>query len=204
MPFISFEGIDGSGKSSLLENFKIHLKGLGLPVETTKEPGGTQLGKDLRNILLRTNGEAPCPRAELLIYEADRAQHVEVIIKPLLQKGFWILSDRYADSSLAFQGAGRKLDKEKVVWLNSFATSGLVPDLTVLLDCTVEVAETRRASREDDRMESEKLEFHQMVRDEYLTLAKHEPKRFLVLDAMKTPKQLFEELLQEVKNRKIL
>src|ERR1700677_727879 len=131
MAFLTFEGIDGSGKSSLLKNFADYLKTLGVPVEITREPGGSELGRELRQILLRTQGTPPCPESELLLYEADRAQHVSLHIKPCLEKKIWVLSDRFSDSSLAFQGAGRHIPIEKVNWLNEFATRGLLPDLTV-------------------------------------------------------------------------
>src|SRR5690242_12362135 len=113
MAFITFEGIDGSGKSSLLKNFAVHLKSLGLTVEMTREPGGSELGRELRTMLLKTSGIPPCPESELLLYEADRAQHVAIHIKPWLEKKAWVLSDRFSDSSAAFQGAGRNISFEK-------------------------------------------------------------------------------------------
>ena len=207
MPFLTFEGIDGSGKSSLLKAFTDYLKSRGLPVEITREPGGSNIGPELRNILLRTVGQAPCPQAELLIYEADRAQHVTFKIRPLLEKGVWVISDRFADSSIAFQGAGRHIKKEDVQWLNTFATGGLKPDLTILLDCPVELSQARRKKREGekkvnaDRFEMESQEFHQAVRDSYLALAKNEPDRFVVLDAKKTQEVLLKELIEAVSTR---
>jgi dTMP kinase len=209
MAFFTFEGIDGSGKSSLLKNFADHLRGLGLPVEITREPGGSELGRELRQMLLKTTGTPPCPESELLLYEADRAQHVAIHIKPWLEKKTWVLSDRFGDSSLAFQGAGRHIPLEKVRWLNEFATRGLVPDLTVIVDCPVEVSNARREKREKeggtkpDRFEKEVNTFHQAVRDEYLKMAKTE-KRFYVLDGTKDQKAMLEELLAECKKRKLL
>jgi dTMP kinase len=210
MPFLTFEGIDGSGKSSLLKNFAEYLKSRQLPVEITREPGGSELGPELRQILLRTKGPSPSPEAELLIYEADRAQHVRNKIRPLLEKKFWVLSDRFYDSSTAFQGAGRKIPREAVEWLNRFATGGLVPELTVLVDCPVEVSLARRKKREADqnskadRFEREDNQFHQAVRDEYLALAKRETKRIFVLDGEKSPGTLLRQLVAEVEKRGLL
>jgi dTMP kinase len=210
MAFLTFEGIDGSGKSTLIRQLAEHLKGLGLTVEITRQPGGTNLGGELREILLRTKGAPPCPEAELLIYEADRAHHVATILRPLLQKKTWVLCDRYADSSLAFQGAGRKISKEKVRWLNEFATQGLRPDMTVLVDCPVELGMKRREQRQAtdktkaDRFEKEKKAFHQAVRDEFLALARAEPDRFVVLNSEKDTQTLLKELLNEMKKRGLL
>jgi dTMP kinase len=210
MAFLTFEGIDGSGKSTLMKLLAEHLKGLGLPVEMTRQPGGTSLGTELRDILLRTKGSPPSPEAELLIYEADRAHHVATAIRPWLQKKVWVLCDRYADSSLAFQGAGRQISKNQVRQLNEFATQGLKPDLTVLVDCPVEVSVKRRQLRQTnektkaDRFENERREFHQAVRDEFLALAKAEPDRFVVLNSEKEPQSLLTELIQEMKGRKLL
>lgn len=210
MPFLTFEGIDGSGKSSLLKSFAQHLKDKGLNVEITREPGGSPLGRELREILLRTKGTPPCPQAELLIYEADRAQHVTTVIKPWLAKNAWVLSDRFADSSLAFQGAGRHIPKTDVEWLNKFATGGLSPQMTVLLDCPVEVSDARRKQREQnknqkaDRFENEKREFHEAIRQEFLSLAREHGDRYFVLDAQKTPVELLEGLVKECHKRGLL
>jgi dTMP kinase len=209
MAFFTFEGIDGSGKSSLLKNFADHLKGLGLTVEMTREPGGSELGRELRQILLKTTGVPPCPESELLLYEADRAQHVAQHIKPWLEKKAWVLSDRFGDSSVAFQGAGRHIPVEKVKWLNEFATQGLLPDMTIVVDCPVEESVARREKREreantrPDRFESEISTFHQAVRNEYLKLAKTHS-RFFVLDGTKDQKSLLEDLITECKKRKFL
>jgi dTMP kinase len=209
MPFITFEGIDGSGKSSLLDNFASELKSRDLPVEITREPGGSILGRDLRKILLQTTGEKPCPEAELLLYLADRAQHVTKKIMPWLKEGKWVLSDRFIDSSIAFQGAGRKISISDVQLLNTFATGGLLPELTVIVDCPIEISGERLEKRlkekntELDRFEKEKSDFHQAVRDEYLKLSKTHS-RFFVLDGRKTQKELSQEFLNECLRRKIL
>jgi dTMP kinase len=209
MPFFTFEGIDGSGKSHLIKSFAEHLKSRRLTVEITREPGGSELGQELRQMILRTGGTPPCPEAELLLYEADRAQHVATKIRPWLEKNVWVLSDRFGDSSVAFQGAGRHISKDKVSWLNEFATKGLVPDLTVIVDCPVEISTERRKKRElqdhtkPDRMEQEREAFHQAVRDEYLKMAKGE-KRFFVLDGTQSPEALLKQLISECEKRKIL
>ena len=210
MPFITFEGIDGSGKSSLLDSLASHLKSNGHLVEITREPGGSTIGPEIRKILLRTDGVAPCPEAELLLYEADRAQHVALKIRPLLEKNYWVLSDRFADSSLAFQGAGRKIAQTDVAWLNQFATQGLKPDATILVDCSVELSLERRTKREKanhtkpDRFENENQKFHQAVRDEYLALAKNEPKRWIVIDSDQAPEEIFKTLKDQLRQRGLL
>lgn len=204
MPFLTFEGIDGSGKSTLIKKLAEHLKSLSLTIEITREPGGTKLGEELREILLRTKGSAPCPEAELLIYEADRAQHVNTKIRPLLKQNAWVLSDRFYDSSSVFQGAGRKIASKSVEWLNDFASGGLKPDLTFLLDCPVEVSQARRQSRQADRFELEKTEFHETIRNGFLELAKKHADRFLVLDATESPDRLLQLAIDELKNRGLL
>jgi dTMP kinase len=154
-------------------------------------------------MVLKTSGTPPCPEAELLLYEADRAQHVALHIRPWLEKKVWVLSDRFGDSSVAFQGAGRKIPREKVQWLNTFATQDLVPDMTIIVDCPVEVSQARRKDRVADRFEAEDTAFHQAVRSEYLAMAKTHP-RFLLLDGTKNPQTLLEDLVEEVKKRKFL
>jgi dTMP kinase len=209
MPFITFEGIDGSGKSTLIKNFAAYLATQGLVVEITREPGGSDLGQEIRGLLLKTTGSPPRPEAELLLYEADRAQHVATKIKPWLENDIWVLSDRFSDSSLAFQGAGRSIEPEAVKWLNEFATQGLLPKLTIIVDCPVEEASKRLRKREKnsqinpDRFEIEKKEFHERVRDEYLKMAKT-AQRFFVIDGTKKPDVLLDEVVSECKKRKVL
>jgi len=208
MPFITFEGIDGCGKSTLMSRLAEYLGKQGFKTDLTREPGGTPLAEELRSLVLKKGDESPVPRAELLIYEAARAQHVEKRIKPALEKGLWVLSDRFFDSSLAFQGGGRSIKLTDVDWLNHFATGGLRPDLTVLLDCPVEVGFQRRKSRENastvskpDRLESEKRSFHEVVRASFLAIARSELNRFLVLDAIQSPDQLFTDLVGHIKKK---
>lgn len=210
MAFIVFEGLDGSGKTTLMKKLSGVLDQSSTPYIMTREPGGTDLGDELRDIILRKGGDTPCPRTELLLYEAVRAQHVEKRIKPALQNNQWVLCDRYTASSMAFQSGGRNINSSQVEWLNSFATDDLKPHLFVLLDLTVDESEKRRIGRqlethtEADRLESEKKDFHERTRQGYLTESKKEPSRWLVLDASKTPDELFELLKTKLKSLKLL
>lgn len=210
MYFLAFEGLDGSGKSSLMKSLEAELSRQRIDFIQTREPGGTALGEKLRTLILEKSNPAPVPRAELLIYEASRAQHVDELIKPALAQKKWVLSDRFSASSLAFQGHARGLGWKEVDQLNEFATDGLKPHLTVLLDLTVEESEKRRQKREQtlkveaDRIESEKREFHEKVREGFLKAAALEKPSWLVLDASLPTEKLFENLLQELRKRKWL
>lgn len=147
MAFLVFEGLDGAGKSTLISGVENHLKALGQKVHLTREPGGTPLGEEIRQQLLRVEGDTPVPRAEMLLYEAARAQHVDRVIRPGLAEGKWILCDRFAPSTVAFQVGGRGLDRTAIDYLNSYATDGLLPDLVVLVDLPVEESLARMAKR---------------------------------------------------------
>lgn len=210
MFFLAFEGLDGSGKSSLMTQLQNHLDANNTKFIKTREPGGTQLGDQLRSLILSKSGETPSPRTELLLYEASRAQHVELVIKPALQKKQWVLCDRFTASSVAFQAGGRQISEEQVQWLNNFATDSLKPDLNILLDLSVEESQKRRQKRvheageTEDRMESEADSFHARVRAGFLKQAEMQPQEWLVLDASQTPAQLFQSLLKELQSRKWL
>jgi len=182
--FITFEGIDGVGKSTQVELLIAHLESQGRTVCRTHEPGGTELGVEIRHLLLHRKGEV-APRAEALLYAADRAHHVATKIRPALERGEVVVSDRYMDSSIAYQGSGRHLGFDQIRELSMFATHGLLPDLTVLLDLDASAARARRnkTGEAPDRLEREKIEFFESVRQAFLTLAEAEPKRWLVLDA---------------------
>ena len=195
MAFVVFEGIDGAGKSTLITLLQKKLNDLQIAVMVTREPGGTPLGEKLRQLLLDLEGDKPVDRTELLLYEAIRAQHVERVIKPALARDQWILCDRYTASTLAFQAGGRGLDREPIDWLNHFATGGLEPNLFVLLDLPISEGQMRMQNRVKDRMEAEAMVFHQQVRDFYLKLAQQEPSKWLVLDAMQPPEELFVQLV---------
>lgn len=210
MFFLAFEGLDGSGKSTLMNQLQNHLSSQNKSFIKTREPGGTQIGDQLRNIILSKGTEVPSPRTELLLYEASRSQHVDLVIKPALEKKQWVLCDRFTASSVAFQAGGRQISGDQVDWLNDFATGSLKPDLNILLDLTVEESKSRRSNRAaaagetEDRMESEEESFHRRVRDGFLKQAVQHPKEWLVLDASQTPEQLFNLLLTELKSRKWL
>lgn len=183
--FISFEGIDGCGKSTLMDCLREWLTTAGIPFITTREPGGTVLGERVRELLLAPGTGTVEQRAEALLYTASRAQLVSEVIRPALDRGHWVVSDRYSDATLAYQGHARGLDVETLRRLQDWATGGLKPHRTVLLDCRVEVALQRLGGRNQaaDRIESESILFHRKVREGYLALARLEPERFLVIDA---------------------
>jgi dTMP kinase len=192
--FITFEGIDGVGKSTQLDLLEKYLVSKGREVVRTLEPGGTDLGQEIRHLLLHRKGDVS-PRAEALLYAADRAHHVATKIRPALSAGKVVLSDRYFDSSVAYQGAARELDVEEVRQISLWAIDNLIPDLTVLLDLPADQAIARRSSKgtEPDRLESEQLEFFERARAEYLSMAV-EP-RFLVIDATNSVEQIHQQVL---------
>ncbi len=204
MALIVFEGLDGAGKSTLIELLKQHLKKTSTPLVLTREPGGTTLGDEIRQLLLRKDGEAPVSRAELFLYQAGRAQHVEKVIKPALEKNTWVLCDRYYASTVAFQCGGRELNRKMVDQLNEIAIDGVEPDLWVLLDLTTEEAAKRMQGRELDRFESENRDFHERVRKSYLILANASPQKWLVLDASFSPEKLFKTLISRLEELELL
>ena len=195
--FISFEGIDGVGKSTQADLLEAHLVELSHEVIRTFEPGDTELGRDIRKLLLHS-GHVDA-RAEALLYAADRAHHVATVIRPALAEGKFVITDRYLDSSIAYQGAGRILGASEVRDLSMWAIKGLLPDLTVLLDLDAAGAVARRAKTGDapDRLEREKVEFFEAVRACYLDLAAAEPQRFLVIDARLT----VDEIQSQIRTR---
>ena len=180
--FITFEGGDGSGKSTQVGLLTEWLESDGREVVHSREPGGTDLGLELREIVLHRRGHIT-PRAEALLYAADRAHNIETKVRPAIERGAVVIQDRYLDSSVAYQGAGRVLGATEVRDLSLWATEGLLPDLTVLLDLDPAVGRERIAGGVYDRLEEEKSDFHERVRASYLELAAAEPERFLVLDA---------------------
>ena len=186
--FITFEGIDGSGKSTQLRMLASELRVRGFDVLTTCEPGGTPLGRRLREVFLETE-ETVAPLAELLLFAADRAQHVNFLVKPALENGKIVISDRYSDATAAYQGAGRGFDEQSINQVIRLATGGLKPDLTLFFDISVNEAISRTNSRSDgggeqkNRMDSETVEFYERVREAYLQIAENEPERFCVVDA---------------------
>lgn len=196
--FIAFEGIDGSGKSLMLAKAADYLRERGRDVVCTREPGGTPLGLSLRRILLDSPPGAVGERAEALLYAADRALHVEQVIRPALAAGQVVLSDRYVDSSLAYQGGGRGLTRQAIRELNCFAMGDLWPDLTLLLDLPAELALSRLRG-EKDRLEQEDIEFFRRVGEAFRALAQAEPERFVLVDASLPPERVFELIVQAIR-----
>jgi dTMP kinase len=194
--FIAFEGGEGSGKTTQARLIAIWLREQGFDVVATHEPGATKIGMRLRALLLDTAHAGMSPHAEALLYAADRAEHVASVIQPALDRGAVVITDRYIDSSLAYQGTGRGLRTADIAQLNSWATGGRLPDLTILLDMPPEAGLGRRA-RSADRLEAEPLEFHHRVRAGFLALARAEPSRYLVLDASRP----VDEISQQIKDR---
>ncbi|MDR1777625.1 MAG: dTMP kinase [Desulfovibrio sp.] len=189
--FITFEGIEGSGKSTAARILAEYMQERGMDLLLTKEPGGCPLGRGLRHTLLDARAHAVCSRAELFLFLADRAQHVAEVIRPALESGQCVLCDRYVDSTLAYQGYGRGLDTEFLRRLNETATGGLSPDLTLLLDVPVPCGIMRAGQRNKEagttvsegRFDSESRAFHERVQKGYRVLAQEEPERFAVIDA---------------------
>ncbi|CAN7369933.1 dTMP kinase [Microbacterium sp. LjRoot45] len=196
--WITFEGGDGSGKTTQATRLEEWLSGEGRTVVRTREPGGTAVGNLVRDIVLHHRGDI-APRAEALLYAADRAHHVATLVQPALARGEVVIQDRYLDSSVAYQGAGRVLDPGQIRDLSLWATGGALPDLTVLLDLDPAAARHRLDADDKpfDRLEAEQADFHTRVREAYLELAHAEPDRFLVLDATRP----VEELADSVRTR---
>ncbi len=189
--FITFEGADGCGKTTQLNLISKFLNEKGIKNITTREPGATELGLKLREILLHYNGVV-ADECETFLYLADRAQHVQTKIKPALDEGKIVLCDRHTDSTLAYQGYGRSVPLERIKYLNDIATSGLKPHLTIVFDVDSDIAQ-KRIGKEKDRLESEGLNFHKKVREGYLKIAQGEPKRVRVVDANKSIEEVFEQ-----------
>jgi len=197
--FISIEGIDGVGKSTQSDLLEEFLASQGQTVVRTFEPGGTELGQEIRHLLLHRKGDV-APRAEALLYAADRAHHVATKIRPALDRGEVVLTDRYLDSSVAYQGVGRALKAEDVRAISMFAVEGLLPNLTILLDLEASEAANRRnqTGEAPDRLEREKVEFFEAVRQAYLAMAKSEPTRWLVIDARQTVAEMHAQIRTRV------
>ena len=190
--FITFEGGDGSGKSTQIQSVRDWFESRGREVIVTREPGGTELGTEIRR-LVQNGPEDVDARTEALLYAADRAYHVATVIGPALERGAVVLGDRYIDSSLAYQGAARSLGVDEIASLSAWATQGLYPSLTFLLDLPPEVGARRRTDA-PDRMERESMDFHERVRHQYLRLADAEPDRIVVIDAVGTVDEVFSEI----------
>ena len=200
--FISFEGPDGSGKTTQLAPLAEFLTQLGYQVLITREPGGTAIGDQIRQVLADLQNTGMHPRSETLLFLAARAQLVEQVIKPHLAQGYILLCDRYADSTMAYQGYGHQNDLDQIRSLIDFATGGLKPDLTLLLDVGAEAGLKRKAEGSEwNRLDAYSLEFHQRVRQGYAELAQAEPGRWVVIDADQPPDTVQEEIRQIVRSR---
>jgi dTMP kinase len=193
--FISIEGIEGAGKSTQLTFIADYLRDKGIDVLVTREPGGTQLGEQIRDLLLTPRSEKMTDDAELLLMFAARVQHVQQKVLPALQNGQWVVSDRFVDATFAYQGGGRGLSVEMITTLESLVQETLQPDLTILLDLPVEVGMARAKERGDfDRIENEQLSFFENVRSAYLERAKNNPERFRVINASQTLEQVQQDI----------
>ena len=210
--FITFEGGDGTGKSTQVQAVESYLRDLERACMVTREPGATALGKLIRKVLLEVGENQIAAPTELFLYLADRAQHVQEVITPALNSGKIVLCDRFADSTLAYQGYGRGLDLDWLRRLNETATGALRPDLTLLFDCPVDVGLARAARRgadcqidrsPEDRFERERHEFHEKVRQGFLELARLEPERFRIIDASRSVAEVFRQI-REIIERELV
>jgi len=195
--FIAIEGGDGSGKSTQARLLARRLRDAGREVVLTHEPGDTRIGPDVRRMVLDVASEGLDARAEALLYAADRAEHVAATIRPALERGAVVITDRYIDSSVAYQGAGRGLGVDEIAALSAFATDGLLPDLTVVLDVPEDIRRPRITGL-GDRLEREAAEFHETVRQAYLRRAAADPDRYLVVDASRPPADLADLIAEHV------
>jgi dTMP kinase len=194
--FIAFEGGEGTGKSTQSKLLKKWLEKEGEEVVLSREPGGTDLGQGLRKILLGHETGAISPRAEALLYAADRAHHVFSLIRPALDRGDVVITDRYFDSSIAYQGAGRVLQPNEVARISRWATESLFPTLTIIIDMPADVGLGRLKSR--DRLEAEPLAFHERVRNEFLQIAAMDPERYLIVDGLQDIDDIHEQIISRV------
>jgi dTMP kinase len=204
--FITFEGIEGCGKTTQIKRFVKRLRKYGIPLIMTLEPGGTRVGKNIRRILLDPRNKNLSPLTELILYAADRAQHVEEVIKPALDQGKWVICDRFIDATVVYQGIARGQDMRLVDILNDKATQRIRPDITFLLDCPVDMGLDRAIKRNEapshkgqDRFERETLDFHKEVRRGYLDLACKNKKRFIIIDATLPKDEVEEKIFQYIK-----
>lgn len=204
--FITFEGIEGCGKTTQIRLLEEFLKLKGYHVLLTREPGGTRIGDQIRKILLSAENRGMFPVAELFLYAAARNQHVEEVILPALKEGRVILCDRFADATVAYQGAARKIENSFLEQVHKIATGGLKPNLTLILDCPADVGLKRAKIRNEknevagveDRFEQERIEFHEQVRQGYLDIAKKEPSRVKIINAMEPVQIVHRQIVQEI------
>jgi dTMP kinase len=203
LPFITFEGSEGSGKSTQVQRLAARLERSGVPYLVTREPGGTPIGEAIRELLQFTShNSGMTPEAELLLFEASRSQLVREIIKPALECGMCVIADRFFDSTTVYQGAARKLDREMVERLNAFAVGDCIPDITFVLDIDATTAKSRmQKPRRPDRMEQEPAEFYERVREAYRELAAREPNRVVLINGLHNADQIENEIWETLSNR---
>ena len=194
--FITFEGTDGAGKTTQIQHLSAELRQAGYDICLTREPGGTPISEQIRDMLLNPDHSEMAATTELLLYAASRAQHVSEVIKPALEAGKIVISSRFADAMVVYQGYGRGLDLERINRLNRIATDGVTPDVTLVLDLPVEIGLQRVRERRGglDRLEREKIEFHQRLRDGYRALAEQEPQRIKIIDAHASPEGVYTQI----------
>ena len=196
LPFITFEGSEGSGKSTQVQRLAARLERLGIPYLVTREPGGTPIGETIRELLqFASHNSGMTPETELLLFEASRSQLVREKLKPALEHGMCVIADRFFDSTAAYQGAARKLDRDMVDRLNAFAAGDCIPDVTFVLDIDAPTATSRmQAPRRQDRMEQESGDFYERVRQAYRQLAAGEPKRVVLINGARKPEEIENEI----------
>lgn len=211
--FITFEGVEGCGKTTQIRLLAEALEKSGMSVRLTREPGGCPISDKIRAILLDASNSEMTPSAELLLYAAARAQHIHEVIEPAIKAGKTVLCDRFTDATLSYQGYGRGLDLSLIKSLNETATAGCKPDLTILIDCPVEIGLERAVARieagsaadinhlREERFERESIDFHQRVRSGYLKLAEGSPERFIIIDGTGTPAEISSRILEAVSSR---
>jgi dTMP kinase len=203
LPFIAFEGSEGSGKSTQVQRLASHLKRCGIPFLVTREPGGTPIGESIRELLqFAPHNAGMTPETELLLFEASRSQLVREIIRPALERALCVIADRFFDSTTVYQGAARKLNLQIVEQLNTFAIGDCVPDITFVLDIDAETAHSRmQRPRRADRMEQQSAEFYERVRQAYRELAAHEPNRIVLLDGGGDAEKIESEIWEALRSR---
>jgi len=201
LPFITFEGSEGSGKSTQADRLAAHLQRCDVPYTLTREPGGTPIGESIRDLLqFAPHNANMTPATELLLFEASRSQLVREVIKPALERGMCVIADRFFDSTTVYQGAARKLDREMIERVNAFAVGDCVPDITFVLDVDAATAESRmqRELRKADRMEQQPAEFYERVREGYREIATHEPKRIVLINGSRDPDEIESEIWEKL------
>jgi dTMP kinase len=204
LPFITFEGSEGSGKSTQTDRLAAHLQRRDVPYVLTREPGGTPIGESIRDLLqFAPHNSNMTPATELLLFEASRSQLVREVIKPALERGMCVIADRFFDSTTVYQGAARQLDREMIERVNAFAVGDCVPDITFVLDVDAATAQSRmqREPRKADRMEQQPAEFYERVREGYRELALHQPKRIVLINGSLDPDEIESEIWEKLRAR---